>query len=567
MKANKILDVLDQFKDSHYQKVLINGNWGIGKTKYVIDFIQNYSEACYVSLFGKKDVNSIIQEIYFHILDKAPSGKVKKLMNVLREKMNTLDVSYFGVSLSIPLIANIHKNLNKELGSIKNFVIVLDDLERKHPELDIKEVFGIIDSLSKIEKIKIVLIAATDQLEDVDRETFINYQEKAIDRIYKIEEYADEAPIQILGNSIWRVLEEQINALDFNNLRTFEKTSLFIEEVLTVIEDKYFTDKFTKDDLYRMCFATVFFNIEHNGELRLLDGEANNVEYMKAYYQESENGTIDYLCNFIIQNSLDNVLSKGVFHFIKKWYETGAYNKESLIGAINTINNYKEKTHNFYSSDQEILGVINRTVERIKQLNGSESINEIIFEVSTAISWCEILSIDFDLSNEEILESIKKNIKKKVDVDQNEFNIWEFHTDSPKALSLVESIYKSIKIECFNRLIKKIIECYEQKFYEPLHLKELTQLIEQNPEITIIKEDLLTVLSTYKYLFPFPSGKITEKQWGWCHRIKKLVITIQRSWQIENYYVDFKNYVNDTAVHQSIEDKMLQHRLKELFKQ
>ncbi|MGR5968275.1 hypothetical protein ACT7C1_08395 [Bacillus paranthracis] len=40
MKANEIINVLNLFKDSSYQKVLIRGNWGIGKTEYVSKFIK-----------------------------------------------------------------------------------------------------------------------------------------------------------------------------------------------------------------------------------------------------------------------------------------------------------------------------------------------------------------------------------------------------------------------------------------------------------------------------------------------------------------------------------------------
>ncbi|MCP1491949.1 hypothetical protein J2Y73_001980 [Peribacillus frigoritolerans] len=83
MKANEIITVLNQFKDSsYYQKVLINGTWGIGKTKYVSDFKEGHPNACYVSLFGKKDIDSIIQEIYFRIIDNVPNGNIKKLLEL-----------------------------------------------------------------------------------------------------------------------------------------------------------------------------------------------------------------------------------------------------------------------------------------------------------------------------------------------------------------------------------------------------------------------------------------------------------------------------------------------------
>jgi hypothetical protein len=60
MKADKIIPVLNQFKDSSYDRLLINGTWGIRKTKYVSDFKDEYLNSCYVSLFGKKDIDRFV---------------------------------------------------------------------------------------------------------------------------------------------------------------------------------------------------------------------------------------------------------------------------------------------------------------------------------------------------------------------------------------------------------------------------------------------------------------------------------------------------------------------------
>ncbi|MEC1960990.1 hypothetical protein, partial [Bacillus subtilis] len=144
MKANEIVDVLISFNESSYKRVLINGSWGIGKTKYVSDFIKNHTNACYISLFGKRDVNSILQELYFLMIEKAPKGKIKKHFSILRNKLNTLDISYFGVSLSLPVIQNLFKTINKELDRKDKLIIVLEDLERKHDELNIKEILGMV---------------------------------------------------------------------------------------------------------------------------------------------------------------------------------------------------------------------------------------------------------------------------------------------------------------------------------------------------------------------------------------------------------------------------------------
>jgi hypothetical protein len=564
MKANEIINVLNHFKDSSYHRVLINGNWGIGKTKYVSDFQKEYSNTCYVSLFGKKDIDSIIQEIYFRIIENAT---LKKWTSKLRDKLNNVNVRFAGVSLSIPLIENIYNNLSKELGKKEMFIIIFDDLERKHDSLSIKQIFGMVDSLSKIENIKTVLIAAADQMEERDKEIFKRYQEKAIDRTYTIEEYADEAPVEILGDEIWKVIGIIAEEFEFNNLRTFEKTSLFIKEVIEILGEEIFTDKFTRDDVYRMCFATVFFNIEHKGEMKLLDTEKPNSDLRNAFYLTDVSGVIEYLYNYILKNSLDNVMCKNVFHHIKKWYEKGTYSKEIIINLIESINSYEEKPKSFYSSEEEILGIIGNTREYIKNLNGTEPLDDIISKLNTAFAWCEVLSFDFGISIEEIVKLVEKNIPNKIDLTkssyQNDIDLWDYHIESEEAREVVKSFSEALKVEYYNLLVNQIRDCFIQKSYnEYLYLRQLQDSIisiKDNP----IRDIVVKSISDNQFFFPIPSGRITEEHWYWCRRINVLIRDIEEHWGIENYYDDFKSYIYGLEI--TKQDKILQHRLRHLF--
>lgn len=566
MKANEIVSVLNHFKDSSYQRVFIDGTWGIGKTKYVLDFKKAHSDACYVSLFGKKDTESIIQEIYFQIIDSVPNGKFKKYSRKVREIFNNINIEFHGLTISVPLIEKLHSTLYKELDKKGTYIIIFDDLERKHHDLDIKEILGLIDSLAKIENIKTVLIAATDQLGEAE-ETFNNYKEKAIDRTYTIEEYADEAPLKILGEEIWKVIGIIAEEFEFNNLRTFEKTSLFIKEVIDILGEEIFTEKFTRDDVYRMCFATVFFKIEHKDEMILLNNGEPHSDIRNAFYTTGESGVIEYLYNYILKNSLDNVMCKSVFHHIRKWYETGSYSKEIIMNLIESINSYKEKPKNFYSSEEDILGVIENTRKYMRNLNGSEPLDDIISRLNTAFSWCEVLSVDFGISIEEIVRLVEKNIPNKIELTkssfQNGIDLWDYHIESEEARKVVKSINEALKVEYYNLLLKKIRDCFIQQSYnEYLYLRQLQDSISTIKD-TPIRDIIVKSMSDNQFFFPIPAGSITEKQWYWCRIIKVLIINIEEHWEIENYYKDFKSYIYGLEI--TKQDKILQHRLRHLF--
>jgi len=567
MKANEIINVLNSLRDSSYQRVLINGRWGIGKTKYILDFKEEYSNVCYVSLFGKKDIDSIIQEIYIRIIENTPKGTIKKNTSLLREKLESINVGFLGVSISIPIIEELQKTLHKELSQTDTYIIIFDDLERKHSNLGVEEVLGLLDSLSGIENIKTVLVAATDQLKDEDKKEFKNYKEKAIDRPYIINDYADEAPINILGEQIWNVIGKLAENFEFKNLRTFEKTNLFIQEVVQVLGEDVFTDKFTKDDVYRMCFATVFFKIEHKGEMKLLDTENNKRALMADYYTKEKSGKVEYLTSYILKNSLDNIKSKDVFHYIKVWYETGTSHKENLLKVINSINIYEEKPHNFYSSEQEILEVIDYSRNFIRNIKGTERIEDIVSNLTTAFIWCEILSVGFGISNEKIIEMIKKNILKSIDIEKNIFenqlDLRNVSIESDKAKKLVHSINRAIDKTYYNQLLKGIENNFTEGSYSNYsYIRRFTDEIHSIET----KENRATILNSIEensFYFPIPSGKITESQWNWCHLIVKLIANINQYWEIENYYDDFISTIYELDI--TKKDKMLQHRLKHLF--
>ncbi|NRG35062.1 P-loop NTPase fold protein [Niallia circulans] len=566
MKANEIVTVLNHFKDSSYQRVFIDGTWGIGKTKYVLDFKKAHSDACYVSLFGKKDIESIIQDIYFQIVDSLPNGKYKKYSRKVREIFNNVNIEFHGLTISVPLIEKLHSTLYKELGKKGTYIIIFDDLERKHHDLDIKEILGLIDSLAKIESIKTVLIAATDQLE-ADKETFKKYKEKAIDRTYTIEEYADEAPLEILNIEIWKVIGIIAEEFEFTNLRTFEKTSLFIKEVIEILGEEIYTDKFTRDDVYRMCFATVFFKIEHKGEMKLLDTEKPNSDLINAFYTTDDNGVIEYLYNYILKNSLDNVMCKSVFHHIRKWYETGAYSIEIITNLIESINSYEEKPKNFYSSEQDILEIIDNTREFIRNLNGTESMDNIISKLNTAFAWCEVLSVDFGISIEEIIKLVGRNIPTKVDLTkssyQNGIDLWDYHIESKEAGKVVKALNEVLKVEYFDQLVNKIRDCFFQQSYnEYLYLRLLQDSIISTGD-TLIRDIVVKSISDNQFFFPIPSGRITEEHWYWCRIIKVIIRDIEKYWGIENYFDDFKSYIYELEI--TKQDKILKHRLKQLF--
>ncbi|MCY9263990.1 P-loop NTPase family protein [Bacillus haynesii] len=562
MRADKIISVLEQLTKSSYKSVLINGEWGIGKTKYAEDFVKQRPNSCYISLFGKKDINSIMQDIYYKLIENDNMGKLKKYLMEFSEKLKDVNISFSGLSLTIPLLKDIFSSVSKELNQKDTYIIIFDDLERKHKELGIKEIFGLTNSLSNINGIKTVLIASRDNFDEETQKVFDDYNEKAIDHTYMITKYADNAPLEIMGEEEWETLKSIAEFLTFKNLRTFQKAKLFISEVIDTLGKDVFTDKFTKSDVYRMCFATVFYNVEHKGEMKLL-----NSEMRKSKDDLTDAGIVDYMYVYILKNSLDNTMSKSVLFHIKKWFETGEYSREDIIKDIDLINNFKYKPNNFYSSDKDIIGFISEAKNYIRELKGNEELPEICSVLSNGISWSEVLDIDFEIDKNEILSSVKRNIVNHIDIEksiyENELSLSHFILESEKAKDIVKSINKILKFEYYNKLTEKIKDCFKNKSYDNHYLNNLWNSIVPINE-QCIKDCVKQKLEDNEFFFPIPAGQITQSHWDWCLLIKNLILSIEKEWSIRELYENFQQYVEKCLNDKS--DRILQHRLKTLFR-
>lgn len=70
MEAKYVADIMKKLDVLPYQKILFDGAWGIGKTKYVTQSIDEIENAYYISAFGKKNIESLYQELYYQFLSK-----------------------------------------------------------------------------------------------------------------------------------------------------------------------------------------------------------------------------------------------------------------------------------------------------------------------------------------------------------------------------------------------------------------------------------------------------------------------------------------------------------------
>ncbi|WP_395608681.1 P-loop NTPase fold protein [Pseudomonas sp. B22129] len=251
---------LDHFFRNDSNVVVIKGDWGVGKTHFWNSYFQDRKRAkffkqmaySYVSLFGKNSVDQIQNEIFSCAVKLATDKEINEYVEeVSSEKSNIASYladlassnfikaqqgarngvnwfgKYFEVAKEVPFV-NKFSGLLDRIGSglISNYVICIDDIERKGKGLKIKELMGLVDELAKRKGCKVVLIFNERSFDDADDlKQFESYREKVVDveLLYKPASEANFNHVFSVGDFGWEAARDVVRAFDITNVRVIKK--------------------------------------------------------------------------------------------------------------------------------------------------------------------------------------------------------------------------------------------------------------------------------------------------------------------------------------------------------
>ncbi|WP_214776071.1 P-loop NTPase fold protein [Exiguobacterium sp. s37] len=562
MKANEIIKILTSLNNYNtYNKIFISGTWGIGKSKYISDFIADFEHVSYISMFGKKSTREVVEELYFDILENEKYGKFKSRAMKFRKSIPTASLGGATIpfSVSIPLMKDIHNFLDKKLSSKENFFIIIDDLERKHDDLSLKEVLGLIEKISQFKNIKIVLVADESNFSENDKELFEKFHEKTLDRIYRITAYADEAPINILTTPVWDAIKSIEELQSAKNLRTFIKIKNFISEVLEHFETLKikFTDNFTINDVYRICSGIVIFSTDLEKSMPKVETLKKENPIINHQYEQNKSGYILYIDSYIIGQFLDSSLSKKMIAPLYDFFETGEW-KDIITEIVQSINSLKKSPINFFSSEQELHRLIEDSVAGVHNFKSGNDLRALLMNVTTALQWTTILEVDYPINKEDLMEVIYTDLYSQVDIDrqleENKFDSFLYGDSSGLVRDLILFLNSKIEDIYAEKVFKKLSELISLKDYQWQYVLALN-------EILLTSKDNLAYYIEIKqnnFYFPVPREAISESQWRWCKSIKNV---ISRTETISEFdlWNEFYEYI--THLIESEESALTKHRL------
>ncbi len=247
MNRENVLKNLNDFIDSDYNIIQLDGPWGSGKTYLLNEFIKSNKNKnikfYYVSLHGMKNIDEINTNLYMKVHKDATnvSSIVPNVINPFNEETNT--------EKTIEYLLKINK--------LKpNKVIILDDLER-YASSDYDAFLSYLTSLIGC-GCKIIVVSNLLDFGTSELYLFNQYKEKIFDRIYKAELF-DKNILNKKFGIYEKYVDDAIVDLSKSNYRLIEKIVLFMNEI-----NKNFTannvklnDKETKDLLY---YVTMFIS-------------------------------------------------------------------------------------------------------------------------------------------------------------------------------------------------------------------------------------------------------------------------------------------------------------------
>ena len=234
----QLIQLLDQADNC---VIALSGKWGTGKTHLWNEVKAGSGDdkvknALYVSLFGLSNIDQIKRKLIETAIPGVEShGRVfDGLKNLCKAGVKAASEHYKALAalndLNVLLIAPV---------VLRNKLIVIDDIERKHEKLGIDEVLGFIDEYSQQHGTRFVLVLNDDQLstKDDQKKLWATFREKVIDQEIKLSTSVGEAfsiAIGLRPSKYAEAIKRASITCSLTNIRVIVKVIKVANQILAV---------------------------------------------------------------------------------------------------------------------------------------------------------------------------------------------------------------------------------------------------------------------------------------------------------------------------------------------
>lgn len=530
-----------------YKCILISGDWGIGKTYFLKNVFLKEREYIYISLFGSSNIEAIKTEIYSKLNKKCNMiGKIKKVL--YRADGNNIGLG----PISLPITyweTDINEAIGKNIRD-KVLTVVIDDIERKSKEINIEDILGTIETLSEIDNINVILVANENKIEEYDKNKFLNFKEKIIQKTYNIHKYSKDTPkeitkhllkdvklqnnidVSIISKNIIEVFENH----PVNNLRTLEKGVNFVNLILRYIDFQELDSSEIKDIIIAALSVVIetiegtYINKENKQKdeslvERIINDSGNKLisciikNYFKEQYFISKKSTIVNLLLDIYQDKDVQVN----FEKLNKYYKD-----------LHTIDETKEEIDLFYMSEEQLEEKIDNFYNNyILKADKTLDINNWFKKLNEIYTYAKAIGKEKKFKDEDILKAMDIYLE-NLQVNEGLFYILDRHIphqiSEDKMLEYNKQLNEKITEKYYAKSIENIVKKIEENDFNAENLDRLYTIYTED-HIKFDKQKIINIMEDNKYFIPNLNYEISDKIWSWAHSI----------WEKERSYKQYRD--------------------------
>lgn len=361
---------LKAFFDSEAKVAVIKGNWGVGKTYFWDKYISTRIESkdlsqlaySYISLFGVSSLEDVRKRVFHNAKAISSDEKIDQAFDEeFKESTSLFDkIPWFkeGISKakskaplfnwlsknsqSLPVVSKFSGMISSlEYSLVKNYIVCIDDMERKGKGLAIKEVMGLVDELAQRKDCKVVLIFNESSLDtEEDKKQFESYREKVVDIEVNHNPTSKENLACIFSSDFTRysTLETVVNNLNIKNIRVIKKIKWMLEYFDEYVNGR--DEKIIDDLIVHTTLLCCFYYIKDHDltyeELKSQLSSNSWLSYLLDKKKEISAGEKKYRTLASSMNLSSSVFDEHITFFL----ENGYVNDEAIK---TTVAEFEEK--------------------------------------------------------------------------------------------------------------------------------------------------------------------------------------------------------------------------------
>ena len=447
MKNTEIEEFLDKYLvESSTGCLLIDGEWGIGKTHFINKYLEKIEEkrnkgieldcdVIKISLYGIESVKELSNRVNTNLLTK-----IGKIVNTGRNLFGSWVKANFFIDISSIDFETLLSNLTIKRQQNKKIILIFDDLERC--SIKIKDVLGYTNNINENYNQKAIVIANTKEIKKKQSKDFDLYKEKVFSFILNFESdfemiaseiLKENFPDNLSDNHI-KIIIDVFRKYNYKNLRTILKLSHKIKMLFSDINTDKIDNKILADALNTMSIFSIqnleknsknpftrkanmeFFNdYINNGDYSLIEIKNQLSEINDIYVNDKEN-PLNEIDNLFLAEDDDflNTLSK-----FESWIKEGKIFIPKYPRIIEALLSLKDKLDIFEKNDF-VKNIVNLMCESISLESKSKEVSNVELYKFTL----------FDGRSNEYLDDLKSLIKEKQKKDiYLLFNHFDFSND------------------------------------------------------------------------------------------------------------------------------------------